>query len=448
LNILIVDDNANNRMILRLLLEDYEEENSDNIFTIDEASDGQEAVDKCNQDTFDIVLMDIMMPVMDGIEATKLIREAHPNLMIIAVSAVDDTDRQKMILNNGAEDYISKPVNSDIFISRITNYIKLINIRQNAQSHTKNNQKHKNLFSENIYSRHTNFIINSEDAISEFWEFFLLNAESKYDNLSDVIRTIFSIAETQLRLNLDCEIFIEESEKYQYFTMTNIHKLPSKIIELIIKKNKLLCEYKLSEEKLSFELVKLCSVDKMEEEPIEIVQELEKVEPVVLKKEETKLESSFESSKELHVFDYIDEDDLFELEEFSSKLNSLMLVVGSGDVTEEEIEEIYTYLEKIGSVVATYSEIYKISKALTMLSHEMANHVEEFLENSEDLGPMCKAFASDMATWIEMSFHTGAPSVDFMNDTIVVNCDTISGMLKMNKEDAGAVEDLDDIFDF
>ena len=445
MNILIVDDNANNRMILRLLLEDYEEVNSGDIFKIDEASNGQEAVDKCNQDTFDIVLMDIMMPVMDGIEATKLIREAHPNLMIIAVSAVDDTDRQKMILNNGAEDYISKPVNSDIFISRITNYIKLINIRQNAQSNTKNNQKYKNLFSGNIYSRYTNFIINSEDAISEFWEFFLLNARSKYDNLSDVIRTIFSIAETQLRLNIECEIFIEESENYQYFTMTNIHKLPLKVVELIIKKNKLLCEYKLSNEKISFELIKFCSLDEIEEEDLEIKDDKS---PVVVEKIQTQVDTTFESSKELHVFDYIDEDDLFDLEEFTSKLNSLMLVVGSGDVTEDEIEEIYTYLEKIGSVLATYGEIYKISKALTMLSHEMANHVEEFLKNSEDLGPMCKAFASDMATWIEMSFHTGAPSIDFMNDTIVVNCDTISGMLKINEQGDESFEDLDDIFDF
>jgi len=448
LNILIVDDNANNRMILRLLLEDYEEETKDCVFKIDEAGDGQEAVDKCNSDNFDIVLMDIMMPIMDGIDATKIIREAHPNLMIIAVSAVDDTTRQKLILSNGAEDYISKPVNSDIFISRITNYITLINARQNAHLHLKHNQQYKNLFSENIYSRYTNFIINSEDAISEFWEFFLLNAESKYDNLSDVIRTIFSIAETQLRLNLKCEIFIEESDEYQYFTMTNIDELPEKIIELIIKKNKLACEYKLLDNKISFELMKFCSVDLVEENEELIVEPkviIEK-EPVVEKVEDLIV---MESSKELYVFDYIDEDDLYDLEEFTSKLNSLMLVVGSGDVTEDEIEEIYTFLEKIGSVVSTYSEIYKISKALTMLSHEMANHVEEFMKNSEDLGPMCKAFASDMASWIEMSFHTGAPSVDFMNDTIVVNCDTISGMLKINEEGADeSFEDLDDIFDF
>ena len=47
-----------------------------------------------------------------------------------------------------------------------------------------------------------------------------------------------------------------------------------------------------------------------------------------------------------------------------------------------------------------------------------------------------------------MSFESGAPSIVFMNDTIVVNCETISGMLKINEADNGEVEDLDDIFDF
>ena len=47
-----------------------------------------------------------------------------------------------------------------------------------------------------------------------------------------------------------------------------------------------------------------------------------------------------------------------------------------------------------------------------------------------------------------MSFYTGAPSVDFMNDTIVVNCQTIGNMLKINETPADNLEDFDDIFDF
>ena len=61
---------------------------------------------------------------------------------------------------------------------------------------------------------------------------------------------------------------------------------------------------------------------------------------------------------------------------------------------------------------------------------------------------MCSAFSKDLTSWIDQSFHTGAPSADFMNDTIVVNCDTIGSMLKMDETPADSADDFDDIFDF
>ena len=224
MNILIVDDNRNNRMILRLLLEDYMEENEEVKFSLEEAVDGLEAVEKCKNDNFDIVLMDIMMPNMDGIEATKIIRANNKKTMIIAVSAVDDVDRKKLILNSGAEDYISKPVNSDIFISRISNYITIAASRNNKKSAAHG----INIFTNNIFSWHTKFLIDSEDALSEFWEYFLLDDAMKYDNLSDVVRTVFAIADTQIRLSITCDIYIEDSEKSKYFTLTKIDELPKK----------------------------------------------------------------------------------------------------------------------------------------------------------------------------------------------------------------------------
>ena len=126
-----------------------------------------------------------------------------------------------------------------------------------------------------------------------------------------------------------------------------------------------------------------------------------------------------------------------------------MLIVGSGDITVDEATEIYSYLDRVGAILSTYSEIYPISQAISTLSSDMQNYLNEFVENSEALGPMCAAFSKDLTNWIEQSFHTGAPSADFMNDTIVVNCQTISSMLKMNEvsDDAGA-DDFDDIFDF
>lgn len=451
LNILIVDDNSSNRIILKLLLQEYEESKGGVVFNIKEASDGLEAVSSCRENSFDMVLMDIMMPNMDGIEATKIIRDAHPNIIIIAVSGVDDTDSQKMILNNGAEDYISKPINSDIFTSRMSNYITLSSARKQHIGKEKTNSKTINVISNNIYSRHTNFIIENEDSLSEFWEFFLLKVENKYDNLSDVIRTLFSIIEVYAKLSIPANVYIEESDEYQYFTLGGIDKLPPKVLELIIKKNKIFCEYKISNNKVTFELLKHSILDDDVEfkEQSEIQKVIKKEDKRGKNKEKsTKAEPNI-ISKKLVVFNYLDEDDLYDLEEYTAKLTSLMLIVGGGNVSEEEIIEMYTYLEKIGSVLTTYTEVYPISQALTMLSYEMANHIDEFIKNSEALGPMCKAFSNDMSSWLKMSFYTGAPSADFMNDTIVVNCETIAGMLKTNEDvNDSSFEDLDDIFDF
>ncbi len=442
MNILIVDDNENNRLILKLLLEDYFQANDEADFHIKEAYDGLEAVQMCKENSFNIVFMDIMMPIMDGIEATRLIREYDHLIMIIAVSATGDNESKKQILNNGAEDYISKPVNYDVFMSRMKNYISLIQTR----IHEKRNIGKINLFTDEIYKRHTKFIINSEDALSEFWEFFLLNEKVKYDNLSDLIRTIFSIVDTQIQRSIQSSIYIEESDEIQYFTLTDIYEIQLKDIELIIKKNSIICQYKILDEKISFGLEKNLSINhnnstnpyEASNNTTEIVPPEEVVaSPVVFK----------QSSKELIVFDYIEEEDLTDLIEYSNHLNSLMLIVGSGSISEEEIIDIYSHLDKISSILSTYSEIYVIAQALSELSHDISTHISEFIQNSEALGTMCTAFSNDMSNWVSMSFQTGAPSVDFMNDTIVVNCKTIGSMLKIDEEptDNG---DFDDIFDF
>ena len=151
-------------------------------------------------------------------------------------------------------------------------------------------------------------------------------------------------------------------------------------------------------------------------------------------------------SSALEVFEYLDPDDLIDLEEYAGRLNSLMLLVGN-EITEEEIVEIYTYLDRIAAILHTYSEALVISEALASLARDMRENVETFLENAEALAPMCFAFSKDMTNWIEKTFHTGAPSVDFMDDTIAVNSQTISSMLSMDESGAGD-DDLDDIFDF
>ncbi len=106
--ILVVDDNHINQKVARLLLECVGH-------TVDIVVDGQEAVDAVNSHPYDLVLMDIHMPKMDGITATKLIRERGGNgatIPIIAVTAKAMAGDREIYLAAGMNDFVSKPINT------------------------------------------------------------------------------------------------------------------------------------------------------------------------------------------------------------------------------------------------------------------------------------------------------------------------------------------------
>ncbi len=115
-NILLVDDEAMNRDVLsRRLVRDN--------FNVVTASSGQEALDLLKSQPFDIVLLDVMMPGMSGIDVVEKVRaDADPNISgiaIIMVSAVSDSSKIVEALDKGANDYVTKPVNLPVLKARI-----------------------------------------------------------------------------------------------------------------------------------------------------------------------------------------------------------------------------------------------------------------------------------------------------------------------------------------
>jgi len=74
------------------------------------AHSGQGAIDSVNEDPPQLVLLDIQMPGMDGIQALKAIKEAHPSLKVIMVTAVETQDKIEEAMRHGADNYITKPL--------------------------------------------------------------------------------------------------------------------------------------------------------------------------------------------------------------------------------------------------------------------------------------------------------------------------------------------------
>lgn len=112
--LLIVDDNPHFRDCLVLFAQTMS-----NLIVVGEALDGQEAIDQCERLQPDLILMDVMMPHISGIDATRIIHERHPDIQIIAMSGYDDDDKRAAIITAGAVACIAKDSSFRDFMAQV-----------------------------------------------------------------------------------------------------------------------------------------------------------------------------------------------------------------------------------------------------------------------------------------------------------------------------------------
>lgn len=118
MRILYIEDDANNRLLVRRVL-------TIEGFDIEEAVNAREGIAKALANPPELILMDISMPEMDGLTATREIRKMPEisHLPVIALTANAMTGDREMILEAGCDGYISKPINIDTFVDEIRAYL-------------------------------------------------------------------------------------------------------------------------------------------------------------------------------------------------------------------------------------------------------------------------------------------------------------------------------------
>lgn len=113
--ILVAEDNDSNFILMTYMLKGN--------YDFERARSGQEAVEKALSGDFSLVLMDLKMPLMDGLEATRKIKSVHPQLPVIALTAnVFDADRRDAAAA-GCDNFLAKPVNREQCLAMIARYI-------------------------------------------------------------------------------------------------------------------------------------------------------------------------------------------------------------------------------------------------------------------------------------------------------------------------------------
>lgn len=110
--ILVVDDDKNTRMLLKAVLE------SEN-YTVVTAENGEDALYVLDESHVDLVVLDVMMPKMNGYEFTKALRESDNNLPILMVSAKQMPEDKKQGFLVGTDDYMTKPIDEEEMLLRI-----------------------------------------------------------------------------------------------------------------------------------------------------------------------------------------------------------------------------------------------------------------------------------------------------------------------------------------
>lgn len=126
LKVLVADDDQGLRLSVKSALI------STGRFQVDEAFDGLNAVEKIKASNYDIAILDVDMPRLNGLEALKLIKEQNPGIVVVMMTAFATIDHAVQAVKDGAYNYLSKPVQGDELVALIDRAIAAMNMISNV----------------------------------------------------------------------------------------------------------------------------------------------------------------------------------------------------------------------------------------------------------------------------------------------------------------------------
>lgn len=430
--VLIVDDNDNNRLTLDLLLEEVEG------VEVYEAEDGQVAVEMCVKQHYDLIFMDIMMPNLDGFEATKLIKQVDKNCMIIALSALDDEDSKHKILSLGAEDYLTKPLQSDLFHTRIYHYLNIVQLRSTRNETTLQGLSSEvmNPFSQKVYNRVLTFRVEQETSLAEFWDYWL-KGEKNIVDLSDCVRLMYGFGLWLLKNNTCFNILMEESDEKVYLTLLHFNTLRKNVVKNILLKHYANARYILTSELLCFSLEKMKYIAPVSQ-GIEISDEVREV-----------LTKTHDNA--LNAVDYVENTAI----SFMPKIDSLEMINDEIDkaILDFEKEPSRRSMNRVCDDFQEYADILEelvdfahLGFAVQTLINFLTTLTEEQFESDKvkKLSSMLLNLLHDLNAWRENVFITQvARDIHYLDASLLSSCIQIEAIFEEKKADVEGDDEIE-----
>jgi two-component system copper resistance phosphate regulon response regulator CusR len=135
-------------------------------FEVSVAFDGKTGLKLALENSFDLIILDIMLPEMNGLEVCKAIREENTNVPILFLTALGTPENIVLGLENGADDYLVKPFKFIELVARIKNLIRRIDGKQSKSNQQKIDDKNIFTFADVIINDYTKRVTRSDEEIS------------------------------------------------------------------------------------------------------------------------------------------------------------------------------------------------------------------------------------------------------------------------------------------
>ena len=432
--ILIVDDQTLNQTLIEAYVNQYCQQHGEAI-QINTANNGLEAVGLCQNEAFDLIFMDILMPHMNGIDATKHISAILPDAMIVIVSTQDDEENQIQALRNGAKDYFIKPIQPEVFKRRLQLYMNMMD----SGKHPISIKKSVNPFSKNIFCYKTTYLIENEEDLAQLWEsiLFTIKDNVRTNFLSDLIRFMYQMGQAMLGRKVQPQIIMEENEASYFFTIINTNIIPKNKIIQLIESYWTRADYRLEANLLSFIVAKEANLI-----PAPAAQTIRQDVSQETIKEAVDVSSSTPYHKEveeLHRFDFMEAEDLTSLELKLNELATQFMWMGSNELNADDVDHIVNAFERTSSILMLYSQTQTLGLAIRDLTSIIQKDEKTFIEMAAQMSSLCKSFNNDLILWVRSVFYDGAPSVNYMDASIISNIQMVQSFLSPPEE-----VDLDD----